>query len=330
MKFIDVVLLLTIIVVVLTTSRSNKIDIVPGPTPDVIVITDDAVNEGMVGMDMAYNFGKSDTDDDTNDIDKPCPCQGTKKVKTPDGISWIKCPCGDNCTCKRTNVPTPAPPRRDEPIPPKFERRTIERIEVDTPEVITPKVDKPEPPKVQAPVVPKQAPPARNRVELLGETTTNTDVLFVQCGPGGCGTPYYQQYPTYQQYYQLPQTYYYEYPIIEYYSTPKNNVKQVRAIKGRQMLYFTATWCAPCHKFEKNEAPELRKLGWGVDDKETSYIRKVDIDQHPELTKKFKIPFAPCFVLIEDGQEVERLYSMDKEFKAGDITEFWYKHFSDK
>ncbi len=63
------------------------------------------------------------------------------------------------------------------------------------------------------------------------------------------------------------------------------------------LLDFTATWCGPCQKM----SPLISRL------KREGYpIRKVDVDQEPDLAKRFNVTSIPAFVLVVKGQEVAR------------------------
>ncbi|QDT91262.1 thioredoxin domain-containing protein [Gimesia algae] len=63
------------------------------------------------------------------------------------------------------------------------------------------------------------------------------------------------------------------------------------------LLDFTATWCGPCQKM----SPLISRL------KREGYpIKKVDVDQEPDLAKRFNIESIPAFVLVVEGREVAR------------------------
>lgn len=71
---------------------------------------------------------------------------------------------------------------------------------------------------------------------------------------------------------------------------------QAAAPKG-VLLDFTATWCGPCQKM----SPLISRL------KREGYpIKKVDVDQEPDLAKRFNVSSIPAFVLVVDGREVAR------------------------
>lgn len=63
------------------------------------------------------------------------------------------------------------------------------------------------------------------------------------------------------------------------------------------LLDFYADWCAPCRQ-AAGTVEQLARRGYPV--------RKVNIDQEPQLAKQFKVSGIPCFVLLVDGREVSR------------------------
>jgi len=64
----------------------------------------------------------------------------------------------------------------------------------------------------------------------------------------------------------------------------------------KQLLYFSAPWCAPC-----------RMLGPLLDELSETYpIRKINIDNQPEIAREYGITSIPTTVLLEDGKEKER------------------------
>lgn len=64
------------------------------------------------------------------------------------------------------------------------------------------------------------------------------------------------------------------------------------------LLEFTAEWCAPCRTME----PVMRRL------QEAGYpVRQVDVDRNRELAQQFAVHQLPCFVLVANGRERERV-----------------------
>lgn len=64
----------------------------------------------------------------------------------------------------------------------------------------------------------------------------------------------------------------------------------------KQLLYFSAPWCAPC----KMLGPLLDELA------QTYPIRKINIDNQPEFAREYGITSIPTTILLEDGKEKER------------------------
>lgn len=63
------------------------------------------------------------------------------------------------------------------------------------------------------------------------------------------------------------------------------------------LLDFSASWCGPCRQMDPVVA-QLAAAGHP--------IRKIDIDQQPQLAQRFKVDGVPCFVMLVDGREVGR------------------------
>lgn len=70
------------------------------------------------------------------------------------------------------------------------------------------------------------------------------------------------------------------------------------------VLDFTAGWCGPCQQM----GPLVSKLH-----REGYPIYKVDVDERPELVRKYRISSIPAFVLVIDGKEVRRLVGGQSE-----------------
>jgi len=63
------------------------------------------------------------------------------------------------------------------------------------------------------------------------------------------------------------------------------------------LLDFSATWCGPCQRV-KPIVERLKRQGYP--------IRKVDIDRERSLARRFRIKAVPTFVLLVNGNEVQR------------------------
>jgi thioredoxin 1 len=60
-----------------------------------------------------------------------------------------------------------------------------------------------------------------------------------------------------------------------------------------EAIKFYAEWCAPC-KVVNNELKDLD-------------IQSYDIEQEPELVRKYQVKTVPTIVFIKDGELVDRL-----------------------
>jgi len=65
-----------------------------------------------------------------------------------------------------------------------------------------------------------------------------------------------------------------------------------------ELLDFTAEWCGPCRQM----APIVDALA-----AQGAPIRKVNLDQERALAARYNVTAIPCFVMVVDGQEVDRV-----------------------
>lgn len=70
------------------------------------------------------------------------------------------------------------------------------------------------------------------------------------------------------------------------------------------LLDFTATWCQPCQQMSPIVS-RLQRQGFA--------IRKVDVDEERELAARFAVKSIPCFVLVANGQEIDRVAGVTSE-----------------
>jgi len=69
---------------------------------------------------------------------------------------------------------------------------------------------------------------------------------------------------------------------------------------GVTLVDFWAVWCGPCREI----APAIEELS--VEYKGKATVAKVDVDQSPNLAKRFAIEGIPLVVILKDGKEVSR------------------------
>ncbi len=64
------------------------------------------------------------------------------------------------------------------------------------------------------------------------------------------------------------------------------------------LLEFSAPWCAPCRAL----APVVSYL-----ESEGYPVCRIDIDQNPESAQQYGVGAIPCFIMLVDGREVDRV-----------------------
>lgn len=73
-----------------------------------------------------------------------------------------------------------------------------------------------------------------------------------------------------------------------------------------QWLMFTTSGCGPCIAARRDFADWLSRSGWQVDDHPQAHVRLVDATREPDLTRDCEITSFPTFLLVADGEVVER------------------------
>jgi thiol-disulfide isomerase/thioredoxin len=76
------------------------------------------------------------------------------------------------------------------------------------------------------------------------------------------------------------------------------NIQQVRSKGEFALLYFGADWCNSCKKFKKDGW--LRMLSKYGSEK----LIYVDVDNHPDIQKMYKVVKLPTFIILNSDQEV--------------------------
>ena len=70
----------------------------------------------------------------------------------------------------------------------------------------------------------------------------------------------------------------------------------------KPVLYdFFATWCGPC----RIQSPIIDSLAEKIGDKVD--VKKVDVDQFPDLANKYHISVVPTLIIEKDGKVAHRL-----------------------
>lgn len=67
------------------------------------------------------------------------------------------------------------------------------------------------------------------------------------------------------------------------------------------MVDFWATWCGPCRML----GPVIEQLAEEYEDKDV-IIGKVDVDEDPELARRYGVMQIPTVLLLRNGEELAR------------------------
>lgn len=82
--------------------------------------------------------------------------------------------------------------------------------------------------------------------------------------------------------------------------TEKTTIKQSK--KGIHLVDFWAPWCGPC----KMQTPILEELEKEYTEAELQ-ISKVNIDEYPEIARRYGIQSIPTMLILRDGQLVKQI-----------------------
>lgn len=67
------------------------------------------------------------------------------------------------------------------------------------------------------------------------------------------------------------------------------------------LVDFWAEWCVPCHMV----SPVVEEIG--RDKGEQLQVAKLNIDENPEITRKYGVMSIPTLMLFKGGEELARL-----------------------
>ncbi len=83
--------------------------------------------------------------------------------------------------------------------------------------------------------------------------------------------------------------------------TEDNFEREVLESDQPVLVDFWADWCAPCHQI----APVIEELAHEFDG--TATIAKLNVDEEPELARRYGIRSIPSLLFFRSGQAVDRL-----------------------
>lgn len=84
--------------------------------------------------------------------------------------------------------------------------------------------------------------------------------------------------------------------------------REVLQAEGLVLVDFWAAWCPPCRRL----APTLEALA--AESEGRLAVAKVDVDENPELARRYGIQSIPTLILFRDGRAVDkRLGALPKD-----------------
>ena len=82
--------------------------------------------------------------------------------------------------------------------------------------------------------------------------------------------------------------------------------------EGKVLVDFFAVWCGPC----KMIAPVLEEI---ADERDDIIIVKVDVDETPDLARRYGIMSIPTLLLFKDGQLVSKTMGYQDQDSLNDF-----------
>ena len=79
----------------------------------------------------------------------------------------------------------------------------------------------------------------------------------------------------------------------------KENFEEVKAGEKKVLLDFYADWCGPCRMV----GPIVEQI---AEEHPEYVVGKVNVDEEPELARRFGVMSIPTVVFLKDGKEIAR------------------------
>jgi thiol-disulfide isomerase/thioredoxin len=80
------------------------------------------------------------------------------------------------------------------------------------------------------------------------------------------------------------------------------------SIYAQNLYIFTAGWCAPCKKLKTMLYNDIDIPKWYD-------VSMIDIDEFPELAKKYSVKVLPTTLLLDEGKEISRITGYSSSYK---------------
>lgn len=92
--------------------------------------------------------------------------------------------------------------------------------------------------------------------------------------------------------------------------------EKLKSTTGIVILDFYADWCGPCQR----QSAVLKAMKSKVTENKLTII-KVNIDQHRQLTDKYKVSSLPTLIVVRDGNELRRQVGFASEAKMNSLIQ---------
>ena len=83
------------------------------------------------------------------------------------------------------------------------------------------------------------------------------------------------------------------------------------------LVDFWAEWCVPCHMV----SPVVEEIG--RDKGDDLQVAKLNIDENPDITRRFGVMSIPTLMLFKDGKEIARVVGAARTPSSRRSTRTW-------
>ena len=94
-------------------------------------------------------------------------------------------------------------------------------------------------------------------------------------------------------------------------------VSENQLLEGLVVADFWASWCLPCREMN----PIFKKVSEEM--KEKANFLKIDVDNHEELSGKYKIKSIPTILILKEGKVVDKRVGVLSAGELKSVVEKW-------